>query len=109
LTRVRSLPLDLQTIEATLGADWKLGRHDTLGATVKFNRFEPTNRERERGDDRSVKLTWVNRALEWLTLRANVTWLEQDGDRYDPPASDPGPPAMSRSAPSLRPGRRART
>lgn len=83
LTRVRSLPLDLQTIEATLGADWKLGRHDTLGATVKFNRFEPTNRERERVDDRSVKLTWVNRALEWLTLRANVTWLEQDGDRYD--------------------------
>jgi hypothetical protein len=83
LTRVRSLPLDLETTEATLGADWKPGKHDTLGATVRFKRFEPTNREREQVDDRSVKFTWVNRALDWLTLRANYTYLQQDGDRYD--------------------------
>jgi hypothetical protein len=83
ITRVRSLPLDMQTIEGTLGADWKVGAHDTLGATVTFNRFEPSNRERQRADDDSIKLTWVNRALDWLTLRANFTYLKQTGDRYN--------------------------
>lgn len=83
ITRVRSLPLDMQTTEATLGADWKLGLHDTLGATLVFNRYEPTHRERKAVDDGSIKLTWVNRALDWLTLRANATWLRQNGDRYE--------------------------
>ncbi len=82
ITRVRSLPLDMQTTEATLGADWKLGPHDTLGATLAFNRYEPTHRERETVDDGSIKLSWVNRAMDWLTLRANTTWLRQNGDRY---------------------------
>ncbi|MFI4969085.1 MAG: MtrB/PioB family outer membrane beta-barrel protein [Lysobacterales bacterium] len=83
ITRVRSLPLDMQTIEATLGADWKLGAHDTLGATYTFNRYEPSNRERSRVDADSIKLTWVDRALDWLTLRANLTYLKQNGDRYN--------------------------
>ena len=83
ITRVRSLPLDMQTIEGTLGADWKLGLHDTLGATYTYNRYEPSNRERSQVDDNSIKLTWVNRALDWLTLRANVTYLKQAGNRYD--------------------------
>ena len=83
ITRVRSLPLDMQTTEGTFGADWKLGAHNTLGATYTFNRFEPGNRERSEVDDHSFKLTWVNRALDWLTLRANYTFLQQDGDRYN--------------------------
>lgn len=83
ITRVRSLPLDLQTIEGTLGADWKLGLHDTLGATYTYNRYEPSNRERQQVDDHSFKLTWTDRALDWLTLRANVTWLRQLGGAYD--------------------------
>lgn len=83
LTRVRSLPLDIQTIDANLGADWKLGDKNTLGATYAFNRYEPTNRERRRIDDNSIKLTWVNRTLDWLTLRANYTYLNQSGDRYN--------------------------
>jgi len=83
ITRVRSLPLDMQTTEATFGADWKAGAHDTLGATLTFNRYEPTHRERATVDDGSIKLTWINRAFDWLTLRANATWLRQNGDRYD--------------------------
>jgi hypothetical protein len=83
ITRVRSLPLDMQTTEANVGADWKLGARDTLGATLAFSRYEPTHRERSTVDDGSLKLSWTNRALDWLTLRANVTFLHQDGDRYD--------------------------
>ncbi len=83
LTRVRSLPLDLQTIDANLGADWKFADRNTLGATLAFNRYEPTNRERTRIDDSSLKLTWVNRSLDWLTLRANYTYKTSNGDRYE--------------------------
>lgn len=83
LTRIRSLPLDLQTIDADLGADWKIGDRNTIGATLAFNRYEPTNRERRQIDDKSLKLTWVNRSLDWLTLRANYTYKTSDGDRYE--------------------------
>ncbi|MFC4821830.1 MtrB/PioB family outer membrane beta-barrel protein [Dokdonella ginsengisoli] len=83
LTRIRSLPLDLQTIDANLGADWKLGERNTLGATFAFERYEPTNRERSEVDSRSLKLNWINRSLDWLTLRASLTFLKQTGDRYD--------------------------
>jgi len=81
--RISSLPLDMQTIDANAGADWKIGQHDTLGATYTFSRYEPSNRERSEVDSNSIKLTWVNRALDWLTFRANVTYLRQNGDTYD--------------------------
>ena len=68
----------MQTIDANIGADWKLGAHDTLGATYTYSRFEPGNRERGEVDDNSIKLTWVNRALDWLTFRANVHLSEAD-------------------------------
>jgi hypothetical protein len=83
ITRIRSLPLDMQTTEANIGADWKVGARDTLGATLAFSRYEPNHRERGTVDDGSIKLSWTNRALDWLTLRANYTYLHQDGDRYD--------------------------
>ena len=39
---------------------------------------EPTNRERTRIDDNSIKLTWVTRARDWLTLRTSYTFLHQE-------------------------------
>jgi len=83
ITRVRNLPLDMQTTQATVGADWKPGAHDTLGATLALQRYEPGHRERTRVDDASMKLTWTNRALDWLVLRANYTRLHRSGDAYD--------------------------
>jgi hypothetical protein len=81
--RIRNIPLDIQTVDANLGADWKFDDKNTLGVTFGFNRYEPTNRERTRIDDESVKLTWVSRSLDALTLRVNYTYLRQSGDRYD--------------------------
>ncbi len=83
LTRVTSLPLDTQTSEANIGADWRLSRANGFGATLAFTRNEPEHRERARIDDSSVKLNWTNRALDWLTLRANYVHLRRNGDRYD--------------------------
>ncbi|MBS0439302.1 MAG: MtrB/PioB family outer membrane beta-barrel protein [Proteobacteria bacterium] len=83
LTRVRSLPLDIQTIDANAGADWRFSEKNTLGATFDFNRYEPTNRERTQIDASSFKLTWVNRSIDWLTLRVNYTYLNQTGNTYN--------------------------
>lgn len=100
LTRISSLPLDIQTTDASVGVDWKLGTRNTLGATYAFQRYEPTNRERSRIDDNRIKLTWVTRAFDWLTLRANYTWLTQGGGRYD---SDPYGLTYSSSLPGYVP------
>ncbi|HJU39550.1 MAG TPA: MtrB/PioB family outer membrane beta-barrel protein [Tahibacter sp.] len=88
IVRVRNQPLDQETTNVSVGADWRATARDTFGATLAFKRFEPTHRERERADTSSVKLTWVNRALDGLTLRANATWLSRRGrgdavDVYD--------------------------
>ena len=82
-TQVMSIPLDMQTIDANVGADWKIGAHDTIGVTYAYSRYEPSHRERSEVDDNSIKLTWVDRALDWLTFRANYTYLRQSGDRYN--------------------------
>ncbi len=106
LTQISSIPLDMQTTDANVGADWKLGGHNTLGATYAYSRYEPSNRERSEVDDNSIKLTWVNRALDWLTFRANYTFLKQSGDRYN---YDPYAFAFSSSLPGYvdAAGRRA--
>ncbi|MDC8014471.1 MtrB/PioB family outer membrane beta-barrel protein [Tahibacter soli] len=82
IVRVRNLPLDRETTSANLGADFRASEHNTFGATASFKRDERTNRERERADTSSVKLTWINRALAGVTLRANATWLKRRGDDY---------------------------
>ena len=83
LTRVRSLPLDTQTTDVEGGVDWRVNARHTLGATYSFKRYEPTNRERSRIDDNSIKLTWVSRARDWLTVRTNYTYLHQSGNYYN--------------------------
>lgn len=83
LTRIRNLPLDLQTTEANLGADWRISEGNSIGADLVVNRFEPGNREREQVDFRRISLNWTNRALDWLTLRAKLSHLRQNGDRYN--------------------------
>jgi hypothetical protein len=82
-TQIRSLPLDTRTREATAGADWRPNMSNTLSATYTFNRYEPSHRERTVIDDSSIKLTWLNHSLDWLTLRANYTYLRQTGNQYN--------------------------
>jgi hypothetical protein len=100
VTQISSIPLDLETIDANVGADWKIGQHDTIGATYTFSRFEPGNRERRRVDDHGIKLTFVDRTLDGVTFRANYTVLERSGDRYD---YDPYAFAFSENLPGFVP------
>jgi hypothetical protein len=98
--RVRSLPLDARRIAADVGADWRVGERDTLGATFGYERSEPGNRERREVDDRRIGLTWVDRALDGLVLRANAGWRRRGGSRYD---ADPYAGLYSPSLPGYVP------
>jgi hypothetical protein len=80
--RVSSIPLSMLTIDANVGADWKITAKNTLGITLANNHYEPDNREVQSLDTSSIKLTWVNRSLDWLTFRANYTYAEANGGLY---------------------------
>ena len=82
-TRIRNLPLDRELHQFALGGDWRLGDKNTLGATYTFERTERTHREVATTNDNSLKISWHNRALDWLTFRANYTWLQRTGSEYD--------------------------
>lgn len=83
ITRIRNLPLDKETFETNVGADWRLSRYDTIGTTYTFVRTDRDNRERNDVDDHSIRLTWANRRLETVTFRANYTYLHRTGDTYN--------------------------
>jgi hypothetical protein len=83
LTRVRNLPLDRELNEVSFGGDWRLGDKNTLGATWTFDRTERTHREVATTRDNTLKLSWSNRALDWLTFRANYTWMRRTGSEYN--------------------------
>lgn len=80
---IRNLPLDKETREFSSGLDWRLGKRNTLGASYGFTRIERTNREFRVTDDNTLKLTWVNRSNDWLTLRLNYVFLDRSGDDYN--------------------------
>ena len=82
-TRIRNLPLDRELHQLSFGGDWRLGEKNTLGATYTFERTERTHREVATTRDNAIKLSWHNRALDWLTFRANYTWLRRTGSEYD--------------------------
>lgn len=82
-TRIRNLPLDKETLEADVGADWRLSRYDTIGATYTFTRTDRDHREYSQVQDNSLRLTWANRRLERVTFRANYTFLHRSGDDYN--------------------------
>ena len=100
LTRTRNLPLDKQVQQLVLGGDWRLSTKNTLGASYTFDRVERTHREVATSRDHSVKLTWNNRALDWLTFRANYTWMRRSGSDYN---EDPYEFTFSSSLPGYVP------
>ena len=99
-TRIRNLPLDKDTLEASLGGDWRLSNFDTLGATWTFTRTDREDREVATVDDNALRLTWANRRLDRVTLRANYTLLHRSGDPYN---FDPYEFTFSTSLPGYTP------
>jgi hypothetical protein len=82
-TTIRNMPLDNELNEVSFGGDWRFDNKNTLGATYTFDRTERTHREVAATRDHALKLTWNNRALDWLTFRANYTYLRRTGSEYD--------------------------
>ncbi len=82
LTRIRNLPLDKETSEVSTGLDYRLDSRNTLSAGYSFTRIERAHREVGTTRDNQLKLGWNNRTLDWLTFRANYSWLDRSGSDY---------------------------
>ena len=83
VTRIRSLPLDKEVREVTVGVTEQLNRGNSLGASFTYTETARTHREVNTVKDQALKLTWVNRALERMTFRANYQYLDRSGGEYD--------------------------
>jgi Putative outer membrane beta-barrel porin, MtrB/PioB len=81
--RVRPYLLSMDDYNAYGGLTWKATGRDSLGFVYTFDEYKPTSRERARVDDDSIKLTWADKSLGWLTVRANYTFLKQTGSVYN--------------------------
>lgn len=83
VTRIRSLPLDKEIHEVSVGADFRPDRRNTFGVTYIYTDTERTNRERRSVEDNVLKLNWANRSLDWMVFRANYQFLKRKGDEYN--------------------------
>jgi hypothetical protein len=81
--RARPFQLSLEDYNASAGITWRASERDSLGLLYTFDDSRPTGRERDRVDDHSLKLTWDDKMLAWLTVRANYTYLRQTGSVYN--------------------------
>jgi Putative outer membrane beta-barrel porin, MtrB/PioB len=86
--RVRPYQLSMDDTTAYGGVTWKISESDRLGLVYTHDDYRPTSRERDHVDDDSIKLTWVDKTLQWLTFRANYTFLLQTGSLYNNDAYD---------------------
>jgi hypothetical protein len=81
--RIAPFMLSMDEYNAYGGVSWKFSARNVLGITYNFDQYKPTSRERDRVDDNSIKLTWTDREIDWLTFRANYTLLKQSGSIYN--------------------------
>ena len=83
-TRIRNLPLDKRVRELSTSADWRINRHNTVGASYTHTRTEREHREVETTRDDLLKLNWSLLAYDWLTFRANYSYFDRSGSAYEP-------------------------
>jgi hypothetical protein len=81
--RVAPYLLSMDDYNVYGGLTWKPTEHESFGIIYTFDEYRPTSRERDYVDDDSVKLTWVDKSLGWVTFRANYTFLRQTGSVYN--------------------------
>ena len=81
--RVRPYLLSMDDYNGYGGLTWRPSERESFGFIYTFDEYRPTSRERDRVDDDSIKLTWVDKSLGWVTFRANYTFLRQTGSVYD--------------------------
>ncbi len=81
--RVAPYLLSMDDYNVNGGLTWRPTEHESFGIIYTFDEYRPTSRERDYVDDDSIKLTWVDKSLGWVTFRANYTFLRQTGSVYN--------------------------
>lgn len=79
---LRSVPYEHRQQTASLGAEYRLARGQSLSTTLERDTFHRAFRERERTEEDRVKLGYVNRAMAGGTLRVSLEEARRRGSPY---------------------------
>ena len=79
---IRGIPFEYRQRNYTLGADYRLGKATSIGASYEREEFDRAYRERATTNEDKIKLNYVNRALEAGTLRISFESDRRRGSAY---------------------------
>lgn len=79
---IRNIPYETRQTNASLAADWRMGRMQTLNASVERESIDRTHRERAETWEDKFKLVYVNRAMPGGTLRMSLEETRRRGSTY---------------------------
>jgi len=79
-----SPPRDVKQTNYTLDATYDLGPTASLEGSIEREEFKRTYRERDKTWENKYKLTYVNRGITDMTLRASYEQDNKRGSFYDP-------------------------
>ena len=86
---ILSVPNDYRQVNASLAADYRLGRTSSLNAAIEREDFRREFRERNRTWEDRIKLGYVDRALLDGTMRLSYEHSRRGGGEYDPNPYEP--------------------
>ena len=81
---VMSVPNDYRQVNASIAADYRLGRASNLNAAIERESFDREVRERDRTWEDKLKLTYVNGAAIDGSIRISYEHARRDGSEYNP-------------------------
>jgi hypothetical protein len=81
---IAAVPNDYRQVNASLAADYRLGRSAGVNASFEREVFRRDYRERETTHEDKVKVGYVDRALADGTLRISYEYARRGGSGYNP-------------------------
>lgn len=101
--RYRSIPFAHRRDNASLEADYRMGRRTTLEASYGREEIRREHRERDRTWEDRLRVGLSSREIAWATLRASYEFAKRSGGAYDPnpyeafflPSPAPGAPPFT--------------
>lgn len=79
---IGSVPYEYTQTNASLAADYRIGRSQSVNLAIERESFDRAHRERAETWEDKVKVGYVNRGLAGGTLRASVQHTQRRGSTY---------------------------
>ena len=83
-TQISNIPFSYDRTTFELGGSYRLGDHNTISASYRFEHRTPHPRERTYVDDQLLELDWNGRVFGDATLRVSYEYEKRTGGPYTP-------------------------